>query len=90
MGQTQGFLGDVEVKNSPVNGGNTGDASSIPGLGRFSGVGNDNPLQYSYLGNPVDRGAWCATVHGVAKELDTTEPVRTSLGQTQALAFPSR
>ena len=67
MGQTQGFLGNVEVKNSPANGGNTGDASSIPGSGRFPGVGNDNPLQYSCLGNPMDRGAWCATVHGVAK-----------------------
>ena len=37
------------------------------------GVGNDNPLQYSCLGNPMDREAWQATVHGVAKELDTTE-----------------
>ena len=89
MGQTQGFLGNVEVKNSPANGGNTGDASSIPGPGRFPGVGNDNPLQYSCPGYPTDRGAWCATVHRVAKELDMTEPAHTSLGQTQALAFPS-
>ena len=44
----------------------------IPGSGRFSGGGNGNPLQYSYLGNPIDRGAWWPTVHEVAKELDTT------------------
>ena len=40
---------------------------SIPGLGRYSGEGNGNPLQYSCLGNPVDRGTWQATVHGAAK-----------------------
>ena len=44
-----------------------GDMVSIPGLGRFPGEGNGNPLQYSYLGNPMDRGAWQATVCGVAK-----------------------
>ena len=45
----------------------------IPGSGRSPGEGNGNPLQYSCLGNPMDRGAWRATVHGVAKELDRTE-----------------
>ena len=45
----------------------------ISGLGRSPGEGNGNPLHYSCLGNPMDRGAWCAMVHGVAKELDTTE-----------------
>ena len=50
---------------------NAGDASSIPGVGRVPGEGNGNPLQYSCLGNPMDRGAWRVTVHGVAKELDT-------------------
>ena len=40
---------------------------SIPGLGRSPGEGNDNPLQYSCLGNLMDRGAWLATVHGVAR-----------------------
>ena len=40
---------------------------SVPGSRRSPGVGNDNPLQYSYLANPMDRGAWLATVHGVAR-----------------------
>ena len=51
-------------KESSANAGNVG---SIPGSGRSPGEGNSNPLQYSYLGNPVDRGAWQATVHGGAK-----------------------
>ena len=46
---------------------NVGDLGSIPGLGRSPGERNGNPLQHSFLGNPVDRGAWRATVHGVAK-----------------------
>ena len=46
---------------------NAGDLGSIPGLGRFSGEGNGNPLQYSCLKNPMDRGAWWATVCGVTK-----------------------
>ena len=45
----------------------------IPALGRSSGEGNGNPLQYSCLGNPRDREAWQATIHGVVKQLDTTE-----------------
>ena len=49
-----------------------GDASSVPGLGRSSGEGKGYALQYSCLRNPVDRGAWRAIVHGVAKESDTT------------------
>ena len=56
-----------EVKNLPANARATGDTGSIPGLGRFPGGGNGNPLQYSCLGNPMDRGACWATVHGVAK-----------------------
>ena len=55
------------VKNPPANAGDTRDAGSIPGLGRPPGGGNGNPLQYSCLKNPMDRGAWQATVHGVAK-----------------------
>ena len=46
---------------------NAGDPSSIPGLGGSPGEGNDNPIQYSYVENSVDRGAWQATVHGVSK-----------------------
>ena len=46
---------------------NAGDTGSIPGLGRSPGGGNGNPIQYSCLGNPMDRGAWRATVHGVPK-----------------------
>ena len=62
------------VKNTPVNTpANVGDTGSIPGLGRSLGEGNGKPLQYSCMGNPMHRGAWQATVHRVAKELDTTE-----------------
>ena len=61
------------VENSPAN---AGDADSIPGSGRSPGGGNGNPLQDSCLGNPTDRGAWWATVHGVS-ELDTTEQLST-------------
>ena len=55
------------VKNVPTNAGDIKGAGLIPGLGRSPGGGNSNPLQYSCLGNPMDRGAWRATVHGVAK-----------------------
>ena len=54
------------IKNLPVNVGDIRDTSSIPGLGKFPRGGHDNPLQFSCLENPVDRGAWRATVHGVA------------------------
>ena len=56
--------GDTAAKNLPAN---AGDTVLIPGLGRFPGEGNGNPLQYSCLENPKDRGAWWAIVHGVAK-----------------------
>ena len=55
------------VKNLPANAGDIGDAGSIPGLGRSPGVGNGDPLQYSCLEYPMDRGAGRATVHRVAK-----------------------
>ena len=67
-----GFLGSSGIKNLPVNAADVGDTGSIPGSGRSPGGGNGNPLQCSCLGNSVDRGAWWATVDGVAKELDTT------------------
>ena len=62
-----GFPGGSVVKNLPANAGEARDVGSIPGLGRSSGGGNGTPLQYSCLGNPTDRGAWWAIVHGVAK-----------------------
>ena len=71
----EGFPGDTVVKNLPANAGDTGnkgnarDSGSIPGSGNSPGVGNGNPLQYSCLKNSKDRGAWLATVHGVAKSL---------------------
>ena len=55
------------VKNLPANAGDARDAGSIPGLERSPGEVNGNPLQYSCLENPMDRGAWRATVSGVAK-----------------------
>ena len=64
--------GDVVLKNLPVNTGGTGDQGSIPGLGRSPGVGNDNPLEYSSLGNPMDRGDWWAAGPG-STELAMTE-----------------
>ena len=66
----QGFPGGSESKESVCN---AGDPGSIPGLRRFPGERNVNPLQYSCLENPMDRRAWWATVYGVAKESDTTE-----------------
>ena len=57
------------MKNLPAS---EGDVGSIPGLGRSPGEGNGNPLQYSCLENPMDRGAWWAIVHEVIKESDTT------------------
>ena len=60
-------------KEFTCNARDTGDVGLIPGLGRSPGEGNGNPLQYSCLGNSMDRGAWQAIVYGVAKELDMTE-----------------
>ena len=60
----RGFAGGSDSKESAFN---AGDPGSIPGSGRSPGEGNDNPLQYSCLGNPMDRGAWWAIVHGVTK-----------------------
>ena len=55
----------LEVRKSPNNAGDIRDVSSIPGWGRSPGGRHGNPLQYSCLENPMDRGAWWATVHGV-------------------------
>ena len=64
-----GFLGGAVVKNLPAN---AGDVGLIPGSGRSPAEANGNLLQYSCPGNSMDRGAWWTTVHGVAKESDTT------------------
>ena len=66
-GHWWGFPGGTVVNNPPANAGDTGDMGSFPGLGRFPGGGNVNPLPYSYLENSMERGAWQATVHGIAK-----------------------
>ena len=67
----RGFPGGSVVKkkkkNAPVSARDTGDVGSIPESGRSPGEGNGNPLQYSCLENPMDRGAWQAAVHGVEK-----------------------
>ena len=60
------------VENSPANAGDVRDTGSNPGSGRSPREENGNPLQYSCLGYPMDRGAWWATVHGMAQELDMT------------------
>ena len=61
-----GFPGASVVKNPPTN---VGDMDSIPGSGRLPGEGNGSPLQYSCLGNPMDRRTWRAAVHGVARRV---------------------
>ena len=68
---TYGFPGGSVIKNPPAN------AGSTPRSGRSPGGGNGNPLQYSCLGSPVDRGAWWATVHGVTKSLTQLKQLST-------------
>ena len=70
-----GFPSDSVVENLPAA---TEDMGLITGLRRYPGDGNDNPLQYSCLGNPIDRGYWQAIVCGVTKELDMTEQLNSS------------
>ena len=67
-----GFLGGTAVKNLPSNSEDARDVASISGWGRCPGEGKDNPLQYSWLENSMNRGAWQAIVHGIT-ESDTTE-----------------
>ena len=62
-----GFPSGSVPKSLPANAGDARDMVSIPGSGRSPGVGNGNPLQYSCLENPMDRGAWCTIVHAAAK-----------------------
>ena len=63
----EGFLGGLVVKNQPTNSGDTGNVDLIPKSGRSPAGGNGNRFQYSCLKTPMDRGAWRATVHGVAQ-----------------------
>ena len=65
------------VNNLLANAEDKREAGLIPGLARFSEVGNGNPLQYSCLGNPTDRGAWRATVQAISEESDMTEHAHT-------------
>ena len=67
----------ILIKNPPSNAGDTRDVGLVPGSGRFPGEGNGNPLQYSCLGNSMDREAWLTTVLWGPKEPDTTEPLST-------------
>ena len=66
-GNNLGFQVALVIKNLPANAGDIGDKGSIPGLGGSPGGGHGNPLQCSCLENPMDTGAWWATVHGVTK-----------------------
>ena len=68
----QDFRGGLVVKNPLASAEGTSNTHLIPGLGKSLAEGNGNPLQHSCLGNPMDRGAWWAIVHGVAKESDMT------------------
>ena len=61
------IAGGKSGKSLPANAGDTGDAGSVPESGRSSGGGHGNPLQYSCLENPTDRGAWWATVHRITQ-----------------------
>ena len=69
------------VKNSPAS---AGESGSIPGLGKSPGEGNGTPLQYSCLGNPMDRGAWRATAHGIAK---SRTQLRTRISHQNVLIY---
>ena len=72
-----GFPGGAVVKNLPAKAGDTRDVGLIPGSGRSPGEGHGNRLQYSCLENPMDRGAWRATVHRSQKSWDMTEHAHT-------------
>ena len=83
------FPGGSVVKNLHANAGDIEDMGSIPGFERSPGEGNGNPLQYSCLGNPMDRGIWWAIVHGVAEELHMTYQLnkKTTLHLIHALYY---
>ena len=74
------------VKNPPANAGDAKDEGLIPGWGRYPGEGNGNSLQYSCLGNSMDRGAWWVMVRGGHEELDRTEHMHTHIGNIYRLS----
>ena len=74
-----GFPGGTVVKNPPVHAGDAGDVGLIPGLGRSPGGGNGNPLQYSCLKNPMDRGAWRGYSPWGRKESGATDHTCTAI-----------
>ena len=89
----QGFPGGSVVKNSPASAGNAKNAGLIPELGKSPGGGNSNPLQYSCLENPMDRGVWWATVQGVTKsqtQLSTLHQAGGSSGEKSEHVWHSR
>ena len=75
--QRKGFIQWLSSKESTCNAGVAGDVDSIPGSGRSPGEGNGNPLQYPCLENPMDRGAWWATVHRVTKSWTRLKRLKT-------------
>ena len=79
-----GFPGGLDGKEYAYN---AGDPGLIPGWGRSPGEGNGNPLQYSFLENPMDRGAWWATVHGVAKSQTRLSDFHSLMDSVQALGL---
>ena len=74
---------DMVVKNPPANAGDTRDEGPIPGLGKSPGGTYGNPLQYSCLKNPMNMGAWQATVHGVAKSQTRLKQLSTHTGMAR-------
>ena len=84
-----GSPGGAVVKNPPACAGGIGDAGSIPRLGGPPGEEDGSPLQYSCLENPLDRGAWRATVHGVTETDKTEETARTHVGLEGPSGLPS-
>ena len=80
----------LRVKNLPADAGDKRDLGSVSGLGRSPGGGHGNLLQYSCLGNPVDRGAWWAIVLGVAKSQTQLEQLNTHVHIGVLLVFPEK
>ena len=76
------------VKNSPASAGDLRYAGSVPGLGRSPGEGHGNPFQYSCLETPVERGAWWATLHGVAKSWMRVKRLNVHACEVYMVIFP--